>query len=177
MKSAPSRLSSWSVAGVYLFGLLLFFWPFADLVTNSLPVRLGNLHWRYGFAGLMAAYLNTPLLALILLMGVAYGLQHARVLRLLSALEILMAAALVMVVVVFALDLGQVRASRPAAVQGSVLAGGVVAILKHLGASAVLTLLGIGGWRTARRISDRTDRDGPQAGVVMNQREARRTPQ
>jgi hypothetical protein len=154
MRSEAPFPSSWSVAGLYVFGVLLFFWPFADLVSNALPIQLGNLHWRYGFGGLLAAYLNTPILGLVLLMALAYWLGHARTLRFLSVFELLMAVGLLVVIVVFALDMVQVRASRPEAARGAVLAGGAIAIAKHFTAALVLFLVGIGGWRTAGRWAD-----------------------
>jgi hypothetical protein len=170
MRSAAPSPSSWSVVGLYAFGLLLFFWPFADLVTNALPIRLHNVQWRYGFAGLMAAYLNTPILGLVLATGVAYGLRHGRALRLLSVLQLLVAVSLLLVIGVFALDLLQVRASRPEAARPAVLAGGGIAILKHLTAATVLALLGIGGWRTANRFRGAGAPSGGSAGIVARKK-------
>jgi hypothetical protein len=173
MRSDHSPPSTWSVAGLYLFGILLFFWPFTDLVSNALPVQLGNLHWRYGFGGLLAAYLNTPILGLILLMAVAYWLGHTRTLRFLSVLELLMAVGLLVVMVIFALDMIQVRASRPEAARPAVLAGGTIAIAKHLTAAVVLALLGIGGWRTAGRCAEVARKQAEEGGasrIVMKRR-------
>jgi hypothetical protein len=173
MRSDHSPPSAWSVAGLYLFGILLFLWPFTDLVTNALPVQLGNLHWRYGFGGLLAAYLNTPVLGLVLLTAVAYWMGHGRTLRFLSVVEILMAVGLLLVIVVFALDMLQVRASRPEAARAAVLAGGIIAIAKHLTAAVVLTLLGVGGWRTAGRWADVARGQAEEGGasrIVMKQR-------
>ncbi len=180
MRSDHPSLSSWSVAGVYLFGFLLFFWPLADLLTNTFPVRLGSLAWRYGFGGLLAAYLTTPILGLLLLMGAAYGLRHVRTLRLLSVFDILMALGILVVMVVFALDLLQVRAGRPPAARAAVLAGGIVAIAKHFSAALVLGLLGVGGWRTARKWSDggrRRSETDTAARIVGKQKRSPGTPE
>jgi len=165
MRLDHSPPSAWSVAGLYLFGILLFFWPLTDLVTNALPIQLGNLHWRYGFGGLLAAYLNTPILGLVLLMAVAHWLGHTRTLSFLSVLELMMAVGLLAVIVVFALDMVQVRASRPEAARPAVLAGGSIAIAKHLTAAVVLTLLGVGGWRTAGRWADVARRQSEKDGA------------
>ena len=70
---ARKRISKWIVAGVYLFLISLVLWPLIDLLTNVWPPQLGTLQWRYGFMGLMAAFLNTPILALILAMAFAFG--------------------------------------------------------------------------------------------------------
>lgn len=176
MRSDHSPPSTWSVAGLYLFGILLVFWPFTDLLTNALPVRLGNLHWRYGFGGLLAAYLNTPILGLVLLMAVAYWMGHGRMLRFLSVVEILIAAGLLVVIVVFALDLVQVRASRPEAARPAVLAGGAIAIAKHVTAAVVFTLLGIGGWRTARRLADVARQEAENRGTSRIVMKRKRSP-
>jgi len=165
-RNSPS-LSAWTTAGLYLFGAALFFWPLADLVTNTMPPHPGDLQWRYGFGGLMAAYLNTPILGLVLLTFLAYWLRHRKTLRFLSVFEILMAVGLIVVMATFALDLIQVRASRPEAARAAVLAGGTIAILKHVTGATVLSLLGIGSWRTATRMAARLPRDeAEQAGVV-----------
>jgi len=52
----------------------------------------------------------------------------------------------------FALDSIQVRASRPAEGQAPVLAGAVLAELKHLSSFLAFLLLGAGGWSTASRM-------------------------
>lgn len=174
MKSDHPTLSRSAITGLYVFGTSLFFWPIADLVSNALPIQLGNFHWRYGFGGLLAAYMSTPVLALVLLMAVAYGLRHPRTLRVLSVFEIIMSVGLLVVIVVFALDMLQVRAARPEAARPSVLAGGIIAMAKHFTSAVVLVLLGIGGWRTAGRWKVREARpsEAGRAGIVMKQKGA-----
>lgn len=165
-RNSPSP-SSWTIVGLYLFGVALFFWPLADLLTNTMPPHPGSLQWRYGFGGLMAAYLNTPTLGLVLLTLVAFWLRHTKTLRLISVLELLFALGLIVVLVTFALDLIQVRAARPESARPAVLAGGIIALLKHGAGATVLSLLGIGGWRTATRLARRASQDDPgEAGVV-----------
>jgi hypothetical protein len=172
MRSARQAPSAVSVAGLYVFGLVLFCWPFLDLVTNALPILPGELQWRYGFAGLMAAYLHTPILALVMVTASAYALGHTKTLRALSAFEVVMAFGIVLIAVGFSLDLLQVRASRPEEVRGAVMAGGLIAVAKHLSSAAVLLLLGIGGWRTAKVASSQatTVDKAAEAGIVMRKR-------
>jgi chromate transport protein ChrA len=173
MRSEAPSPSALSVAGLYLFGVLLFFWPFADLISNALPAQLGSLNWRYGFAGLMAAYLSTPTLGLVLLMAVAYWMRHLRTLRLLSVFEILMAVGIVAIMVVFALDLLQVRASRPEPARPAVLAGGLIALAKHFTSVVVLMLLGFGGWRTANSwVGEAKEAEAGAARIVMKGKHA-----
>jgi hypothetical protein len=165
MRIGPRPLSPWSAAGLYAFALLLFCWPYADLVGNALPLNPGDVQWRYGFAGLMAAYHHTPILGFVLASGVALWLGHRRTLRGLSVLGVLMALGIVAVALVFSLDMLQVRASRPPETQGSVLAGGVFAILKHATAAVVMVLLGAGGWSMSRKAAGKDD--DPSDRIVM----------
>lgn len=172
MRSDQRFLSSWAVAGLYIFGLLLFFWPFTDLVSNAMPPQPGNVQWRYGFAGLMAAYLQTPILGLLLVTGTAWMRGHARTLRWVSVFELLVALGVVLVVIGFALDLLQVRAARPEPARPAVLAGGIIAILKHVSGAGVLTLLGIGGLKTAGKLGSGAGGADDAGRIVMKQQQS-----
>lgn len=142
-------MSSWGVRGLYLFAFLLVFWPLADLVTNTLPFQIGNVRWRYGFAGLMAGFLHTPILGLVLATMVAFWRRSRATLRALAFVELLGAVLLVLVMITFALDVVQVRPTRPPESIPSFLAGAGISEAKHLTAFLALLLLGIGSWRTA----------------------------
>jgi hypothetical protein len=148
MSQRLSRVSGWGIAGAYLFLFLLFLWPIIDLVSNALPLQPGNVQWRYGFMGLMASYLQTPILALALAMVLALVLRHGLVLRLLSVLSFVGIPLLFLVMVIFALDVLQLRDLTPVERLSAFKVGAVLAELKHLSAIAVLALLGIGGWKT-----------------------------
>lgn len=142
-------MSSWAWRGLYLFAFLLVFWPLADLVTNTMPFQVGNVRWRYGFAGLMAGFLHTPILGLVLATLVAFWQRSRATLRTLAVVQLVGAAILVLVMVTFALDVVQVRTTRPPDSLPSFLAGAGISEAKHFTAFLALLLLGIGSWRTA----------------------------
>ena len=62
MKHSHEEISRWVALSAYLLALSMVLGPLVDLVTTVLPVRLGDVTWRYGFTGLAAGYLLTPLL-------------------------------------------------------------------------------------------------------------------
>jgi hypothetical protein len=158
--SRPSHASPLAVSGLYVFAALLVLSPLMDLVSTVWPPRPGDFSWRYGFLGLLAGYLHTPILGLVLAMAVAFWQGHARALRITGALGCAAGVALLLAMGVFALDVVQMRAMRASEVRGAVLAGGALQELKYFGALVVLILLGLGGWRTASRIpSDRARAD------------------
>jgi hypothetical protein len=152
MRDQASELSAWTVSGLHVFALILFVWPLVDLSSNAVPFQFGNLQWRYGFFGLFAAYLFTPMLGLLLSSATAFFRGQARILRTLGALQLVLALAVLIVMGVFALDLLQVRATRPEPVQGAVLVGGLISLAKDLTTAVALFLLGMGAWATAGRM-------------------------
>jgi len=153
MSQGSIRPSALSVAGAYFFMFVLVFWPVVDLTSSVWPLQPGDLQWRYGFMGLMAAYLHTPILAVVLAMGLALVRKQRVVLRLLSILSLLGVLVLFVVLVFFPLDVIQLRNSIVEERLPSFQAGAFFAELKHFTAFVALLLLGIGGWRTAGNLS------------------------
>jgi hypothetical protein len=158
------HLSPWAVRGLYLFALVLIVMPALDLITTVLPARPGDFSWRYGALGLMAGYLHTPMLGLVLALAVAYWAEHRWVLKFGGALSGLAALGLGLVMVVFALDVLQMRGMRAEEVQSAVLAGGILQELKYLTAALVLAPLGYGAWQTAGKA--RSARASEAPGIV-----------
>jgi len=152
MSQGTVRASALTVAGAYFFFALLFFWPLVDLATTGWPFRPGSVEWRYGFLGLMTAYWHTPILSMVLSMGLALLLQHRKTLRLLSVLCLLWAVALLIIMVLFPLDVIQLRSVTPPENLGLFQTGALLSELKHLTAFVTVFLLGWGGWRTVGRM-------------------------
>jgi hypothetical protein len=175
MRSSKSDISSWVVRGLYLFAFVLVFWPAVDLLTNTMPFRLGDVRWRYGFGGILAGFLHTPILGLVIATFVAYGRRSRMTLRALASLELLAALALVIVMVMFALDAVQMRAMRPPESLPSFIAGAAISEAKHLTAFLVLVSLGIGSWKTGALMDEAPSRatsDAPR-GIVAASGSAR----
>jgi hypothetical protein len=139
------------VGGLYLLAALLVVIGVADVLSTVWPLRIGDVVWRYGAAGLLAGYLTGPLLGVALAMTLATWLQHRRVLIALSGMEIVVAVLLVAVMGLFALDVTQVRAMRPEVSQRAVLVGGLLQEIKYVLAILALLAMGLGGLRLSKR--------------------------
>ena len=104
--------------------------------------------------GLMTAYSHTPILAILLTMGLAFVLRHRNTLRLFSVLSFVGAVGLLIVLVLFPLDVIQLRSVTPAENLTFFQTGALLSELKHLTAAVTLSLLGLGGWRTAGSMAE-----------------------
>jgi hypothetical protein len=160
MPKGMTRPSNIAVAGFYFFMFVLVFWPVVDWLSSIWPLQFGNLQWRYGSMGLMAAYLHTPILALFLAAFFGFLMDHRLTLRLVSVVSLLTALVLVVVLILFPLDVIQLRGGVAEEQRASFLAGAVLAELKHFTALISLLLLSVGGWKTAKSIYRP---EGPQA--------------
>jgi hypothetical protein len=145
-----SSVSPWAVRGLYLFSLVLVTSPLIDLVSTAWPLRPTDLSWRYGFIGLGAGYLSTPILGLVLAAAVAYWQGDAGALRTLGILSAVVAVAMLPLLAMWPLDFLQMRGLRAEETRRGILVGGVIQEIKYLGACFVLALLGAGALGTAK---------------------------
>jgi hypothetical protein len=160
--------SSWAIWGLYLFALVLVASPLIDLFSTAWPLRPTDLTWRYGFLGLGAGYLNTPLLGLVLAVGVAFWQRHVGTLKTLGVLSAVAAVLLLPVVGLWPLDFLQIRGLRAPDQQRGILVGGAIQEIKYVGAFLVLALLGLGVLATAKVSRGRSAPDSP--GIVSRGR-------
>jgi hypothetical protein len=158
------NLNPWAVAGLYLLAASLILLPLVDLFTTAFPPRLSDIAWRYGFMGLAAGYLQTPLLGVALAGGVAYWEGHAGGLRLLGILSVAVAVLILPILALWPMDVMQMRALREPEVQQGVAIGGAIQELKYVGAFLVLALLGMGLIRTSGELGRAQRREAP--GIV-----------
>jgi hypothetical protein len=133
-------------------------------MTTAWPPRVGDLSWRYGFMGLAAGYLQTPLLGVVLATVVAYTQSHAAVLRVIGILCLLKAVALLPILALWPMDVLQMRDLRAPEVQQGVAIGGAIQEIKYLGACLVLGVLGFGAVRTSTDLARANRREAP--GIV-----------
>lgn len=155
MSESAIRPSSLATSGLYIFSALLILWPPVDLLSTAWPLHLGTLEYRYGLMGLLAGFLHTPTLGLVIAMAAAYAMRHLTLLRVLSFLCLLGALGLLAVLVMFPLDVLQMKAVTAPEAHASMKVGAIIAELKHFSGMVALVLLGLGGWRTAGRGSAR----------------------
>jgi len=161
------------VAGAYVFLFFLVAWPVVDLLTNVVPLRPGDLQWRYGVVGLAAGFLQTPALGIVLGLFLALLLQHRRVVRFVAIVAGIGAIGLLGAMALFALDVLQLRTVTPAERLSSFQAGALIAELKHFTTFIALALVSVGGWRSVRKSGDDRETGGTDAGVVIKPRSSR----
>lgn len=142
-------VSPWVVRGLYLFAIVLVLSPIMDLTSTVWPMRPTELTWRYGFLGLTAGYLHTPLLGACLALGLAWWTERDGVLRFVGIAMLASVLPLLLAMGMFMLDVLQMRGLREADVQQAVLVGGILQEVKYGSALLVLLALGFGAVRTA----------------------------
>jgi len=125
--------------------------PLADLASNVWPPRLGQVEWRFGTLGLMAGFLLTPVLGVFMIAASAALLDHRVVQRILAILNIVAAITMIGLMVIFALDWLQFRATIPPDGQGTMDVGSGKALVKDALVALVLLWAGIVGWRISRQ--------------------------
>jgi hypothetical protein len=146
-----SEVSPWVVRGLYLFALVLVASPLADLASTVWPMRPTDLPWRYGFLGLGAGYLHTPILGLTLAMMVAWWTDDPSVTRAVGIVMLASSLVLLIAMGMFMLDVLQMRGLREPEMRQAVLVGGLLQELKYGTGLLVLAALGFGSVRTAAR--------------------------
>ena len=93
----------------YLLGALLVILPLFDLMTQVLPLRLGEERWRFGVVGQLSNVLLVPLLGFLLIITVATIADSPRIRRVMGAICGILALLLAILAVLFILDYFQVR--------------------------------------------------------------------
>jgi hypothetical protein len=139
---APLARAFLGVAG--LFVLI----PVADLVLTAWPPRLGEFEWRYGFLGLLANLMMTPLMG-ALLASLAARSVGGRTLRGVSASYVVAIVLLAIGLAVFALDVRKVTPEMAATHVTDYRVGAVIAAAKYLLTMGGLAWLAIAGFRSA----------------------------
>jgi hypothetical protein len=157
MEAIRDRLAVAAGATAFI-AILLILLPAFDLMATLWPVRPGDLHWRFGASGLMAGFLLTPLLGLMLLTLVATLSDRRSTYLTLAVVNGVGTVALGAVLVLFLLDVLQLRGTVPAAQQTSFDAAALKALVKYAAcgcALIALTLANVRLWRVAARRSRR----------------------
>jgi hypothetical protein len=151
---------------LYVVAFLLILVPVLDLVSTAWPIQPGTVRWRYGFLGLLANVMLTPLLGAMLASVVAYQLRHLGLLRGLSGLYVLGALLLGAALAVFARDALRLGPEIAAQRLTDYRAGAAIASGKYLLAMVGLAWLGLGGLKAASAAAPVVDRPRGDAGIV-----------
>ena len=143
----------WLAPVAYLLALALVITPFLDALTRILPVRPGDVGWRFGAMGIVFNTLVTPLLGLFLAMLAAAVLGNRGMLRRLSIVSYMATVLLVLGLVLFVLDYVQARAGVVAEQQSGVdIVSWKALFLGALG-MIVAGSLGRAGWKASRVVA------------------------
>ena len=143
----------WLAPVAYLLALYLVITPLLEALTLVLPVRPGEVGWRFGAMGIAFNTLVTPLLGLFLAMLAAAVLGNRRMLRGLSVASYTATVVLALGLVLFVLDYLQSRAGVVAERQNAVdIVSWKAVFLGALG-MIVAGRLGRAGWNASRSVA------------------------
>jgi hypothetical protein len=137
---------------VYLTAALLAVIPVFDLLSTVWPLQPRNLSWRYGFLGLLGNFFLTPMLGGVLASATAALLRHTLTLRVLSFAYIGLAALLAVGLLLFAMDVVQLRAQLTEDVIPNYQRTAALAASKYVLGMVALIWLGVGGLQTGKNL-------------------------
>lgn len=161
------------VKAMYLVGALLIVSAVSDPIIRSWPIRLGDLKWRFGAAGLFTDAVVGIIFGLAWLMAVAALLDHRRTLRTFSVLNLVFALTLCVLIVGFGLDFLQVRSSVNPQLRGSL----DLTVLRALATIALSILataaLGLSGWRSTREARRAAAQESRESSMVYRPLQAK----
>lgn len=138
------------VAPLYFIAALLIATPLMDFATSVVPLRPGSLEWRFASVGLLSGFLLTPLLGLVIALAVAAYADHMGFVRVLSILSGGVAVIFVIVLVLFMLDIVQLRSAVQDQARAAFKGAATKAVIKHVSFIAALGWLAIRGFRASR---------------------------
>ena len=104
----PASRLAWAI---YAFAALLIVVPCVDLLANVWPPNFGLAEWRYGLVGLASTRSLTPVLGLVLAGVCANWQGQLTTMRTLAIVNLLAGIMFAASVVIFGLDVIQVRES------------------------------------------------------------------
>jgi hypothetical protein len=153
------------VAGpTYAVALLMVVFPVVDFITNVWPLQVDSVPWRYGAVGLFSGFLLTPFLGVVMIGALAGALEHRVVLRALGVIAVLAAVLSIAAVVLFTLDVLQLRGNVEEDARSGFDVGAVKALVKYVMSGAVALWLGVAALRASKssRGPSREQRGDPQ---------------
>lgn len=135
---------------LYFIAALLIVTPLMDFATSVLPLRVSSIEWRFATVGLMSGFLLTPLLGIVIVIALAAYADHLRFLRLLSVLNGTVAVLFVILLILFALDVIQLRSVVQEQAKGAFQTAAAKAVVKHATFIVALGWLSVRGFRASR---------------------------
>jgi len=153
----------------YLSGLAIVAFPALEFVLTILPLSPTVLSWRVGAVGLLARSSLTPLVGLVIILGIATLLEHVWVQRAVMVVGLVGAAAFLLTALLFALDLVQFRGDVRETAKRAYDASSAVVVLKLLAETCVLAAFGASGRLLTRRAAAHAAHHAAPAPLVGRQ--------
>lgn len=153
------------VAPLYFVALLLVATPTIDFVTSVLPLRPSNIEWRFASVGLLSGFLLTPLLGIVVAMVTAAMAGRRRTQRALAIVNAVTCGLAIVILLMFLLDIVQLRSVVQAEAKASFEGAAVKAVLKHMSFVVATGWLARRGFQASRWASEGTKR--PAAAVII----------
>jgi hypothetical protein len=153
------------VAPLYFVALLLVATPAIDFATSVLPLRPSNIEWRFASVGLLSGFLLTPLLGIVVAMATAALAGQGRVQRALAVVNAVTCGVAVVILLMFLLDIIQLRSVVQAEAKASFEGAAVKAVLKHISFCIATGWLAKRGFQASRWASEGAKR--PAAAVIV----------
>jgi len=153
------------IAPLYFIAFLLATTPVLDFFTSILPIRTGDLQWRFASVGLLSGFLLTPLLGVALAMAVAHFAGHMRVQRLVAIVTLSVSVLFVLLMLAFLLDILQLRNAVQPEARSAFAAASTKAMVKHLSFIVALGWLSWAGFKLSRWSAPARER--PPAAIVI----------
>ncbi|MCC6774573.1 MAG: hypothetical protein IT360_25580 [Gemmatimonadaceae bacterium] len=138
------------IGPLYFVAFLLVATPVMDFVTSIIPLRVGDIEWRFASVGLLSGFLLTPLLGIALSIGVAHVAMHRRFQRVMAVLNLAISAVFVALLLFFLLDIFQLRSAVEPEAAEAFASAASKAVIKHASFIVALGMLGWGGLRVSR---------------------------
>jgi hypothetical protein len=138
------------IAPLYFIAFLLAVTPTMDFVTSILPLRWSSIEWRFATVGLLSGFLLTPLLGIIIAMGVAQFAQHLRFQRILAIVNVTVVMSFIALFVLFLLDVFQLKSVVQADALEAFKSAATKAAIKHVSFIVALGWLSYSGFRVSR---------------------------
>lgn len=159
----------------YAMTVLMITLPLLETLLTVWPVRLGDVAWRFGAAGLFSRALMTPLLGLTLLTVLALVLAHRKAMMTTAVLALLGALVLVVADVLFVLDALQMRAQVRAEARTAFDLASLLAFFKISTSFVVTAVLALAAWKVARGTRKAARGEPGGAGILVGRGHAPKT--
>lgn len=169
---APSRRL---LALLYVVGVTILADQVTDVAATVLlqPADAGTAQWRVAGFGIAASRGSVFLIADVLILVAAVGLEHQRILRLLSVIHVVLAAVLAVGLALFGRDAGEVLEMLGPAVRSQFLAATGRTVVVTTAGIGLLGWAGVLGWKASRPSSHRGASE-PESLLLPTARETQR---